>query len=215
MEQLWWAEAGRYNVLPIDNRARSQRQSAQIVRAAGSNPDGAVFYGKGGPFENVVAPRVTGRSFTIEANVTVSETTASGVLYMFGNRHGGYCLYLLDGKLCFEVAPSSIETDTIAAPIALTAGEHTLEVRVVAGEKLRGAVELIIDGAKVASGEVPRLLRVQQGRTYVGYTEAPMVSEAFEEPFEFTGTLDRLEVRTASAVKVSPSVEHAAEKRTQ
>jgi arylsulfatase A-like enzyme len=215
MEQLWWAEAGRYNVLPVDNRARSKRQSAQAVRPAGSNPDGAVFHGRGGPFENVVAPRVTGRSFTIAANVTIDEQAASGVLYMFGNRHGGYCLYVLDGKLCFEVAPSSIETNTIAASTPLTAGAHTVEVRVIAGEQLRGGIELVVDGSPVASGEVPRLLRIQQGRTYVGYTESPMVSEVFEAPFAFTGVLDRLEVRTASPVKVSPSAERAADERTQ
>jgi arylsulfatase len=193
MEQLWWAEAGRYDVLPVDTRHRSKRQSARIVRPAGARPGGAVFFGTGGPFESGVAPTVTNRSFGVLAEVEVTPT-ASGVLYMFGSRHGGYCLYLDEGRLAFEVGVSSIESQTIVSDRALEAGRHLIELRVTADDDLRGAIKLFVDRVQVGSGEVPRLLRVMRARTYVGYAETQTVSEIFEPPFRFEGKLTRLEV---------------------
>jgi len=214
MEQLWWAEAGRYNVLPVNNKQRSKRQSAQEIRPAGARPDGAVFHGRSGPHENVVAPRIAGKSFSLVADLFVDTDTASGVLFMFGNRHGGYCLYLADGMPRFEVAPSSIESRTISSASRLQAGSHRIQVDVIADTGLRGTVRITADGASVAEGEV-RLLKTLPGRTYIGYTEAPMVAETFDPPFEFDGVLSRLELITSGTALTGAKDEHRAEAREQ
>ena len=215
MEQLWWAEAGRNGVLPLNLRQRAQRQSPAQVRPAGSRPGGAVFHGRSGPHENVVAPRVAGRSFRIRADVTLHDPAGPGVVYMFGNRHGGYCLFVDDGRLKFETAPSSIETTTVASEPVLEPGRRLLEVRFDAHDDLSGVVELRVDDAVVAGGRVDRIVRTLQGRTYIGYTEAPMVSEAFGPPGDLRGVIHRLEVATEGAVKVPQAVRRAAAERVQ
>lgn len=215
MEQLWWAEAGRNGVLPLNLRQRSQRQSAAQVRPAGSRADGAVFHGRSGPHENVVAPRVAGRSFRILADVSLHDLRGLGVLYMFGNRHGGYCLYVQDRSLIFEAAASSIETTAIASGAILDAGRQVLEARLDVRDDLSASVEVRVNDAIVAEGQVDRIVRTLQGRTYIGYTEAPMVSEAFSPPAAFQGAIHRLEIVTIGAVKVPEAVGRAAAEREQ
>lgn len=215
MEQLWWAEAGRYGVLPLNLRQRSQRQSPAQVRPAGSRAGGAVFHGRSGPHENVVAPRVAGRSFRIRADITLHDPSGPGVIYMFGNRHGGYCLFTDGGRLKFEVAPSSIESTVIASDQILDAGRRVLEVQLDVDDDLSGSVQLRVDDAHVAAGRVERIVRTLQGRTYIGYSEAPMVSEAFSPPGALQGVIHRVEVVTVGAAKVPAEVRIAAAEREQ
>lgn len=215
MEQLWWAEAGRYNVLPINTQQRTKRQAARKLHPAGSSPDGAVFRGRSGPHENIVAPRVTGRSFRIIADVEVASASASGVLFLHGHRHAGYGLYLADGVVQFEVAPSSIETHTVTSRGPVPAGRHRIELSVSADPAMRGEIEIVLDGSTIGHGFVPRLVRTIQGRTYIGYTESPLTSERFDPPFVFDGRLERLEVLTSGPPITSASLERAMEERTQ
>lgn len=193
----WWAAAGRYQVLPVDIRSRAQRWPADPPPPAGSDPARATFHGPGGPYERGVAPRIAGRSFRMTADVVVGEEPARGVLYALGGAHGGYCWYLDGGEVRFEVALSSVQTQTVAAPAALTPGRHRLGVETVAGADLAGRVTLTLDGEAIGSGTVDRLLKrvpIGSGRTYIGRTVGAPVSGAFNPPFPFRGELRELVV---------------------
>ncbi len=135
LQELWWAAAGRFDVLPVDTRARSARWPTRPPVPAGAEPGGCVYPGKGGPYERGVAPDIAGRSFRLEAEVDMRDGgTPDGVLYAVGGVHGGYWWYLHDGELAFEVAQSSVTTQTIAVPATLSSGRHRLAVELAAHE---------------------------------------------------------------------------------
>ena len=98
MVDLWWEEAARNDVLPLDNRPLfailNPRPTTRQVR------DTYVYYPDGAPVPESVAVNVRNRSHTITAFVTVPDgVVPSGTLLALGSVLGGFTLQLVDGRL--------------------------------------------------------------------------------------------------------------------
>jgi arylsulfatase len=95
---LWWAEAGRYNALPLESRDALAILGTE--RPQLSKPRTRYLYYPGGAeVPEAAAPNIRNRSYTIAAEVNVETTDASGVLFSQGSRFGGHALYVKDSKL--------------------------------------------------------------------------------------------------------------------
>jgi len=95
---LWWAEAGRYQALPLENRGALEIITTD--RPQLSKPRSRyVYYPGGAEVPESVTPNIRNRSFTIAVQVTIDSADASGVLFAQGSRFGGHALYIKDGRL--------------------------------------------------------------------------------------------------------------------
>ena len=96
--QLWWAQAGQYGVLPLENR-----NSIEVLttdRPQHTRPRNRYVYYPGcAEVPESVAPNICIRSDTVAVGVTIDAEDASGVLFAHGARFGGHALYVKDGKL--------------------------------------------------------------------------------------------------------------------
>jgi arylsulfatase len=187
----------------VDDRPRSQHWPASPPLPAGADPTGTVFRGVVGPFERGVGPKLAGSSFRLTAEITVGAEPAEGVLYALGGRHGGYCWYLRDGELRLEVAQSSVQTQTVAAPARLEPGSHRLEVTVIADAALRGRATFVVDGEETASAPLDALLKrvpIGSGRTSIGWTGSSTVSGRVSAPDPFTGRIASVSVVTGDSL---------------
>lgn len=201
MVDMWWAAAGQYQVLPIDDRPRGQRWPSHLPLPLGADPAITRFIGASGPHERGAAPRIAGSSFSITAEMT-TEKIAEGVIYAQGGLHGGYCWYLRPDSIHFEIATSSIHTETISVGLSLAPGHHVLELIVEKAADGSGNVGFVIDGTALGMSMVPQLLKgipIPSGRAYVGYSGAQTVSAAFVPPYRLRGILHEVLVRTGVA----------------
>lgn len=200
MVDLWWAAAGQYQVLPVDDRPRVKRWPSHLPLPLGADPIKTRFFGSSGPHERGAAPRIAGSSFHIVAELA-AEDSVEGVIYAQGGIHGGYCWYLQSGYVHLEVATSSIHTDTVSSELSLTPGQHVLELVVERTADGAGKIGFIADGSSLGGGNVPQLLKgmpITSGRAYVGYSEVPTVSAAFAPPFPLRGQLHHVTVNVES-----------------
>ena len=95
---LWWAEAGRYQALPLESRGAIEILGTQ--RPELSRPRTRYIYRPGGAeIPESVAPNMRNRSYTIAAELDVETAEAGGVLFSQGSRFGGQALAIRDGKL--------------------------------------------------------------------------------------------------------------------
>jgi len=215
---LWWAAAGRYQVLPVDDRPRGSRWPSSVPLPVGADPAGARFIGRSGPYERGAAPRIAGTSFRIHADITVVGVP-SGVIYAQGGRHGGCWWYFRDGKMMLEIANSSIHTTTLTAELPSISGRHRFGISVAADADMAGVVEFALDGQQLGRGTVERILKrvpVPCGRAYVGYSTASSVAQAFEPPFPLDGVLHELTVSIGAPMsRRDDHDESAAELREQ
>ena len=194
MEELWWAEAGRNQVLPLFEFPGSM---AHMHPGEFPPPTLGRYTPGGGPIQESQLPALMG-GFELTAYVVVPDGGAEGVITAVGDRHGGWATYLLDGRLVATVAMLD-RTTRLVAPGPVPAGEHVLSVRYEPGREPR--LVLAVDGDDVAETPLPGLLFFPNlgssgAGMFVGRDRGIAVSADYAPPFAFTGTLERVELRS-------------------
>ncbi len=202
MKALWWQEAEKHKVLPLDDRFRERfAENAARVHAARRR---YVLHAGVGHVPTEIAPDVCSRSYAITAFVQMSPG-ARGVLIAHGDATSGYSLYVdQDGHLVHDMNVGG-EHVIVRSDRRVPDGERRLGVRVrrltreakptpATGPGM-SALTLLIDGQP--AGEVQTRLGFANFISWtgldVGRDRGSPVSH-YEAPFEFTGHLARVEV---------------------
>ena len=90
---LWWAEAGKYQALPLESRGAVEILTTE--RPQLSKPRTRyVYYPGGAEMPESVAPNIRNRSYTIAAEMEIETPEAGGVIFSQGSRFGGHALYV-------------------------------------------------------------------------------------------------------------------------
>ena len=203
LQDLFWAEAGRYNVLPLDATFAQRvdpaiRPSLTRGRTTFEYIAGMVRIPEG------ATPDLKNKSYSLTAEVEIPKGGASGVLATQGGRFGGWGLLVLEGKPVFVHALSNQAQHKykVASKEALAAGRHTIRFDFAydgGGGGMGGLGTLTVDGKKAAEGRIDKTVRARFSldETFdVGMdTGTPVVEEyASQMPFKFTGTLDKFTI---------------------
>jgi len=191
---LWWREARRFGVLPLDNRAFSElvfeRPHAIPPRAR------YVYRPNGAMVPEAVAANIRNRDHAIRAEVEIPAGGADGVIIAQGSVLGGWSLYVKGGRLCWVHNLSGVEEHRIAATSAIAPGAHLLEFRFAKTGIHQGTGILLVDGVEVGRGNVPRFTPTRFSLTGAGLTcgrgSQLAVSDDYAGPFPFAGRIARV-----------------------
>jgi len=208
--ELWWAEAGRNQVLPLDNRALWAIVHPKPDRRA---PRTEYEYLPGGaPVPESVAANVRNRSHALVVDVSLAdEADADGVLLAMGSALGGWSLHILAGRIRYVHNLYGKELHVIEAGSLVAAGEHRIEYDFSSGEGPGGTGVLRCDGVQVGGGLIPRFTMAGFSGTGVGltcgYEWGPAVGAGYTAPFPFRGMIRRAVVQTRGPVVRDPLAE--------
>jgi arylsulfatase A-like enzyme len=196
--RLWWAEAGKYKVLPIDGDVRSR---LVVERPQTSRPRTRFTYYTGlAVIPQPATPKTNNRPHSIEADVTIPDGGAEGVLLAQGGAAGGYVLYVKDRKLHYALNYVAREVFAVASADALSPGRHALRFEFeptgapdfATGKGAPGRFQLYVNGSLVANLDVPHTtpaIYELEGLS-CGYDfGAPVLADVYDPPFAFTGTI--------------------------
>ena len=135
------------------------------------------------------------------AYVDVPVNGANGVLVAEGGASSGYTLYIKDGRPVYTYNYFRRDVTTISAKEPLPTGKSTIELRFVyeGGGLGKGAtITLVVNGKVVdearLSRTVPRAYAFEETFDVGEDTASPV--GPYEAPFVFTGTLEKLELRS-------------------
>jgi arylsulfatase len=103
MEALFYSEAAKYNVLPLDNSSLS-RWNAERPNLTGGRKS-FTYTGTLIGVPNSGAPSILNKAYTITAEVTIPEGGGEGMIVTDGGRFGGYALFLSPGFNWWSNAP--------------------------------------------------------------------------------------------------------------
>ena len=95
MQNLFYAEAAKYNVLPLDNTTLARWNSPKPNLTGGRTE--FTYSGDLTGVPNSGAPNILNKAYTITAEVTIPEGGAEGMIVTDGGRFGGYGLFLSPG----------------------------------------------------------------------------------------------------------------------
>jgi arylsulfatase len=192
----WYVEAGKYDVLPLDDRTVAELIAVQPEALI---PPGGIYRYYPGTLEvpEFAAANTRGRSYKILAQVELDEDGgAEGVLYAQGARFGGHALFVKDRKLWYVYNFIGIPPEQqLVSPVELTSGAHVLGVEFVKESTderhtTHGTAKLYVDADLVAQAE----LRTQPGHfalcgegLTIGRDGGDPVSKEYDAGFAFTG----------------------------
>jgi arylsulfatase len=203
MQDLWWAEASKYNVLPMDWRVAERFNSELAGRPSlGGDAKKIIYYPGQIGLPPEASPRVLNKSWTITADIQIPDSGAEGMIVTHGGIVGGYGLYVREGKLTFVYNYLSLERTTIAATQPLPKGKVQLKVDFAyqgAPKELGKAAVVILtaNGKKVGEGKVPKTIpatiSIQEGLD-IGMDVGSPVDFTYTPPFRFTGTIEKVAI---------------------
>jgi len=201
---LWWAEAEKYNVLPLDSRMQARMAEPKPLA---SRPSGRyVYYPGGAPSFEYTAVNVKNRSHTITAHVEISEGGADGVLLAHGSWFAGYSLYVQDGRLHYVHNYLGLDEYRVSADRPLPTGSSALQFRFRKTGEHQGIGTLFVNGEQVAEGVIPRtipgVIETSGEGLCCGFDSGLPVTAAYQSPFRFTGTISRVVVEVAGVEEV-------------
>ena len=192
LDALFWAEAERNQVLPLDNRPLS----SMTVGVPRSVPDRVEYtYWPGSSMvPEPVAVNLRNRPHRVRAAVVIPEDGASGVIVSQGSLLGGWVLYLTDdGRPRYVHNRSGREAQQITSPDPLPPGEHDVTFAFGMREEQPTLAELFVNGAMVGSVEIPGFtwhrFSITGAGLCCGWTVEPPVVDDLVAPARFTGVL--------------------------
>jgi len=208
--ELWWQEARRNQVLPLDNRVLwalvhpkpDHRRPRELFR----------YFQSRAQVPEVAAANVRDRSHALIVDVVVPEQgIADGVLLALGSALGGFSLHILEGKIRYVHNLYGKERHTVASAELITAGEHRIEFVFTKDDSLGGEGVLSCDGREVARAAIPRFTPsgfngVGVGVT-CGYEWGPAIGVGYEAPFRFAGLIRKAQIETRGPVVRDPLAE--------
>jgi len=202
LEALFWTEAEKYKVLPLDWRA-VERLNAELQgrpSLAGKRAK-YVYYPGQIALPDGASPPVLNKSFSVTAELEIPEAGAEGMVFTHGGLTGGYGIYLREGKAHFIYNMLAIERFTILSD-ALPKGKVALAVHVAyegkPGELGKPAtVTISANGKKVGEGKLPKTVPLQfalgEG-VDLGTDTGSAVDFTYKLPFAFTGKIEKVTV---------------------
>ena len=200
---LWWVEAGKYKVLPLDGDITTR---LLVERPQTARPRTRFTYYPGlSVIPALATPQVQNRPHTIDADVEIPTGGAEGVLLAQGGAAGGYVLYVKDGKLHYAHNYVGKEIFAVQSAAILAEGRQTLRFEfeptgppdMPNGKGAPGRFQLYVDGDLVGNVDVPYTVPIvyELEGLSCGYDfGAPVLEDVYKAPFTFSGTLHSVTV---------------------
>ena len=197
MIALWYVEAGRYNVLPVDGTmmARLITERPQVAELR----DHYIYRPGTQTVPFFAGPKVVNRPHAITADAVIPEAGAEGVLICQGSGVGGWSFYVQGGKLHYTHNYLRRASYSVSSPDPLPAGRHQLRFEfeptgkpdIPSGRGTPGRAQLYVDGKLVGQAEFPVTtpLGFNPGGLTCGANPGSPITPAYQAPFTFTGTL--------------------------
>lgn len=193
MVKLFFAEAAKYNVLPLDDRKTARLDVAN--RPSLTEGRSKFVYPNLLRLPEGASPDLKHKSHTITADVEIPESGAEGMLFTQGGRFAGYGLFVKDGKLVYHYNLVGVDRYTIESTQRLSPGKAKLKAvyETDSDKPFAGAdVTLFVNDQEVGKGRVEKSIpnRVTLDETLdIGFDTGTPVMEGYDMPFDFTGKL--------------------------
>ncbi|MFF7771478.1 hypothetical protein ACFZC7_33840 [Streptomyces massasporeus] len=194
---LWYVEAGRYGVLPIDGSAlaRMTVERPTIAKARTSY----TFRPGTQSLPPSVAPRVLNRPHSVTADAEIPADGAEGVLMSQGSMAGGWSFYIKDGELTYVHNYLRRGFYTVSSTDPVPAGRHELRFEfeptgkpdLAAGKGAPGRAQLYVDRRLVGEADFPVTTPIMfnPGGLTCGANPGQPVTPDYQAPFRFSGTI--------------------------
>lgn len=201
LQDLWWTEAARLSVLPLDPRG-PERMSDQITGRPSltAGRKSFVYNTPLAALPEGSAPDLKNKSFTITAEADIPKAGASGMIFTQGGFTAGWGFFLQKGKLVGAHNHIDFDHYRVVSAQPVPAGKVTLAMDFKydgGGMGKGGTVTLLANGKKIGEGRIdkttPYKYSTFEGQD-IGEDSGTPVESSYTPPFRFPGSIRRVQV---------------------
>jgi arylsulfatase len=209
LQDLFWVEAGKYNVLPLDDRLIERLRLETGLPVLGQERTSFTYYPGAVRIPEPMAPDIKNKSHRILAEIEVTERGPDGVLVAQGGTSAGWALYVSAGRLTYTYNFFGSEITRIEAKEKLPAGAVAVRYEFAydgGGRGKGGTGKLFVGDKLVAEGRIPHTAPAffSAGDTFdLGIDAASVVDDRYADrkPFAFTGAIEKVVVELGDGSK--------------
>ncbi len=193
LQQLWWDEAHKHGVMPLDDRM-IELFGSRFREQSPHSPDRKYVYRPPmSPIPAQAAASIGGRSFDITGKVSF-KSGERGVLFAYGTENSGISFFILNDRLIIDYNAFD-DHSIIESEATIPNGEVELkaEFRRLGNN---GTIELFINQEPNGTIEVPLYMRmISSVGASIGFDHGSPVSELYKDSFPYSGKLEELEIQ--------------------
>jgi arylsulfatase len=211
LQDLFMAEAARYNVLPLDDRF-IERADVTLRPSYFYGRQHVTFYPGMVRLPEGSAPKTHNVTHTITVNADIPAAGAEGVLVCLGGDTAGWSLYIKDSKLIYHYNWFDMERYEVTSTSPVPKGKVELRCEFVNEGKVPGGpatVKLFVNGKESGNGKIAQQVRGRFSLESldVGLDALSPVSKAYADrrPFAFTGKIDKVRFDFGDGVEQTPA----------
>lgn len=191
---LWWSEADRHGVLPLDDRTIELFG----VRFRDHSPHPTdrryVYRPPMSPIPAQATAQIGGHSADLTARVTRAAGD-EGVLFATGTENSGVSMFVQHDRLVVDYNAFDDHT-VVESDVPVPEGDAELTVRLRRGPGRSGTVEVVVNGTEAGRADLPLFMRmISSVGTSIGLDHGSAVSPRYRSPYPFTGALHELVVQ--------------------
>ena len=193
LQQLWWDEAHKHGVMPLDDRMLELFGSRFREQSPHSPDRKYVYRPPMSPIPAQAAASIGGRSFDITGKVSF-KSGERGVLFAYGTENSGISFFVLNDRLMIDYNAFD-DHSIIESEATIPNGEVELKAEFRRLGK-NGTIELFINQEPNGIIEVPLYMRmISSVGASIGFDHGSPVSELYKDSFPYSGKLEELEIQ--------------------
>ncbi|MBN8424753.1 arylsulfatase [Microbacterium esteraromaticum] len=165
LQDMFMAEAARYNVLPLDD-SFAERLDVTLRPSYFAGRDRVTFHEGMVRLPEGSGPRMVSVPLTLTAEIDVPESGAEGVVFAVGGDAAGWSLFGWEGRARFHYNFFGIRRYDLTSDADLSPGRHTLTVTITPQTPRPGEpadVTMTIDGAPAGDLHLPEQIPMRCG----------------------------------------------------
>ncbi len=205
LRELFWMEAVKYNVLPLDDRF-VERADPSMRPSLIEGRTEFTYYRGSIRIPESSAPNTKNKSHTITVTLEVPEEGADGVLVAEGGVCAGFSLYVKNARPIYEYNWFTQARYKVVSSEMLKPGPCTIQVEFKydgGGFAKGGTVTMFVNDKKVGKGRVDKTVpaRFSADETFdVGMDTGSPVSADYSSPNPYRGTIKdvKIELRASA-----------------
>jgi arylsulfatase len=194
MERAFEEQAKKYNVNPIgDQRTAAMGMMKRLGEDFRARKGRWTYTGPISRIVKQLAPPIERGNVTVTADMNLATGAETGPIFALGGRHGGFALYLKDGRPKFILRDLAGKTVELAAARTLSSGPQKLVLDIGPSSAAGRTISIASGGQILAKVEVTMPIPAMVPETFdVGRDDATALSEEYEANVDFPGELRSL-----------------------
>lgn len=214
MIDLWWSEAERHGVLPLDDRT-IELFRPRLDDHSPHRPDRRYRYRPPmSPIPTAASPGPGGLGWDLAAAISFAEGD-EGTIYATGNANAGMSVFVQDNRLIVDYNAFGNHV-LVESADQLSPGDMNISVHLRRIQGYQGKIAIAVDGKVCGEADLPlMMMMISSVGSSIGEDHGMAVSDRYEAPYPYSGTLHVVDIEVGNKSDADVAAQSRAEMARQ